>query len=113
MKDIFEIEVNEETYKRIIDGKCSFLVLLDNHKKKPYVEGNILTLVFEDQKIEVVVKNVLSFLTVKEMIDMVGKENCGFTKNMTIDKIEDKIALSIKPESIEKYGLEAVGFEIK
>lgn len=113
MKDLFEIEINEDTYKRILDGKCNFLVLLDDHKKKPYVEGNILTLIFEDNKLEVVVKTVLSFLTVKEMIEMVGKENCGFAKNMTIDRIEDKIALSIKPESIEKFGLEAVGFEIK
>lgn len=111
MKDIYQIEVNEETYQRMEDGKCNFVVVLDDKVHKSFKEGNILTIFSGEKNMKVSIKELLFFQTVKELVDMIGKERTGFTKSLTTDRIEDEIAKTLKPESIEKFGLIAVGFE--
>lgn len=111
MKDIYQIEVNEETFQRMEDGKCNFVVVLDDKDHKAYKEGNILTIYAGEKSMKVSIREMLFFETVKELVDMIGKERTGFTKSLTTDRIEDEIAKTLKPESIEKFGLMAVGFD--
>ncbi len=111
MKDIYQIEVNEETFQRMEDGKCNFVVVLDDKDHKAYKEGNILTIYTGEKSMKVSIREMLFFETVKELVDMIGKERTGFTKSLTTDRIEDEIAKTLKPESIDKFGLMAVGFD--
>lgn len=110
MKDIYEIEVNEETFERIENGKCSFVVVLDDKEHKAYKVGNVLTIFSAENQIKVTINEMLFFESVKDLVSMVGKERIGFAKNLTIDRIEDEIAKALKPENIDKFGLMAVGF---
>ena len=111
MKDIYQIEVNEETFQRIKDGKCSFVVFLDDKEHKAYKIGNVLSILAGENQVKVSISDMLFFESVKDLVTMVGKEKIGFAKNLTIDRIEDELAKTLKPENIEKFGLMAVGFQ--
>ncbi len=111
MKDIYEIEVNEETLARIESGKCNYVVVLNDKAHSTYKTGNLLSIVFDEKILKVSIGDILYFETVKELVQMIGKERIGFTKTLTTDRIEDEIAKTIKPESIGKFGVMAV--EIK
>ena len=111
MKDIYQIEVNEETFQRIVEGKCLFIVVLDDKEHKAYKVGNVLSIFAGENQVKVSISDMLFFESVKDLVAMVGKEKIGFAKNLTIDRIEDEIAKTLKPENIEKFGLMAVGFQ--
>lgn len=111
MKDIYEIKVDEDIFEQISLGKCNYTLVLNDKEHQAFKVGNLLTICSGENKMKVSVSNILSFVNVKELVDMIGKENSGFTKNLSTDKIEDLVARNIKQELIEKYGLLAIGFE--
>lgn len=111
MKDIYEVEVDGDVFEQITLGKCNYVLVLNDKQHQTFKVGNLLTIFSGENSFKVSISNILSFATVKELVDMIGKENSGFTKNLSTDKIDDLVARTIKPESIEKFGLLAVGFE--
>ena len=122
MKDNYKLEVDFDVFERIMQGKCSYIALLNDKARKAYKKGNLIDLETVisaengDKKTESVkaeIINLLYFQTVKELVDMVGKENIGYTKSATKDKIEDVMTLNYSNEDIEKFGLVAVYFELR
>lgn len=111
MKDIYEIQVLEDTFQNVVEGRCKFVLVVGDKQHQAYKSGNIISIVCGENMIKATIKDLLYFQSVKELVDMIGKERIGFSKSKTTDGIEDAVARIIKPQLIEKYGLIAVGFE--
>lgn len=110
--DKFDVEVNKETFECIENGRCEYLVFLGDKQHLEYKVDNVLNVISEDKSLKVVIKNILSFLTVKDLIAMIGKSKCGFSTSFSIDKIEDELTRQYKAEKIEKYGLIAANIVV-
>lgn len=113
MKDIYEIELGQDIFDAIVEDKCKFIVVLADKVHQAYKAGNIITICCNDKKVVASITKLLYFQSVKELVDMIGKESVGFLKRFTTDKIEDELVKVFTPAHIEKYGLIAVGFEKK
>lgn len=122
MEDIYKLEIDFKVFERIMQGSCKYIALVNNKARQAYKVGNKIDLFTvissenDEQKTETVnaeIVNLLYFPTVKDLVDMIGKENIGYTKSATKDKIEDAMTLNFTNEDIEKYGLVAVYFELK
>lgn len=121
MKDIYTLEVDLKVFERIMQGKCSYIALVNKPARKVYSVGNFIDIktvivnengVLKTELVKGKISNLLFFETVKELIEMIGKEKIGYTKNANVDKIEDAMTLSFSNEDIEMYGLVAVEFEL-
>ena len=77
-----------------------------------YKVGNYLTFKCNEESVKVVIEEQLYFKTVKELLDMVGKNKFGYTQSQNNDKIEDMYYVNYKAEDIEKFGLVAVKFKL-
>ena len=113
MEDIYEVKVSEKIYDKILSGKCTYYIFVNDRKRLSYKEGNILTLKNENNTLKVEIVNMLYFTTVKELLDMVGKEKCGFTSSQNVDIIEDYYYNNYNAADIDKFGLVAVQFKVK
>ena len=112
MKDIYEIEIDELLFNKIASGKCEYFILINDKKGKTYKQNNFLTFVSGDKNLKVSISNLFYFDTIKELLEMLGKEKCGFSSSQTNDKIEDLYFTSYKPEDIENFGLVAIQIEV-
>lgn len=112
MEDIYEIVIDEKIFEKIVNGKCIYYIFINDKARLQYKEGNFLTFKCDDKSQKVQIKNMLYFSSIKELLDMVGKEKCGYTPSQTPDKIEDIYYINYKAQDIEKYGLVAVNFSL-
>ena len=122
MADNYTLEIDFKVFERIMQGKCNYIALVNDTVRQTYKEGNILDLVTViysengDKKTETVkaeIVNLLYFDTVKDLAHMIGKENIGYTKSASVDKIEDVMTLNFSNEDIEKFGLVCVEFVLR
>lgn len=121
MVDNYKFEIDFKVFERVVQGKCSFIALVNNKARQAYKVGNkikletIISVENNERKTELVdaeIVNLLYFDTVKELVDMIGKERIGYTKSSNADKIEDNLVLTFTNEEIEKFGLVAVEFKL-
>ena len=116
MNDIYTIELSQELFDRFINDKNKYLVVINFPKRSVYKTGNILTVVKKENGVElekkqVVIKGFLYFETLKELVEMVGKKQLGYSAGVTTDKIEDIYNRFNKNVDIQKHGLMAIEYE--
>ena len=130
MVDIYTFELHSLEFDRIISGKKTVQLLLNEPKLKDYSVGNQITFkrnieaLTDEQKgsyekgelvveIKATVSNLLYFNDFVEAINTLGKEACGFKSSATIEKSSDLFLAEGSYENVEKYGIMAVIFEIE
>ena len=130
MVDIYTFELHSLEFDRIISGKKTVQLLLNEPKLKDYSVGNQITFkrnieaLTDEQKesyekgelvveIKAMVSNLLYFNDFVEAINTLGKEACGFKSSATIEKSSDLFLAEGSYENVEKYGIVAVIFEIE
>lgn len=113
MKDIYEIIVADKLFKKIDERKTAYYVFVNDKARKSYKEENILTFKNKEteEAVDVKILKFYYFASVKELVEMIGKQNLGYTPSVTKDMIEDSYIHDYKFEDIEKYGLVVVNFE--
>ena len=117
MDETYVLKIDPKVFDRMLSGKCKYVALVNNRKIQRYVIGNYLTFICDDKEqskqIKVSVKNLLYFDTIKDLLEMVGKEKCGYTSGTSLDKIEDIYYATHSNDKIEKFGLVALEFSIE
>lgn len=129
MVDIYTFEIHSEEFDRILSGKKNVQLVINDAKHKSYGVGNQITfkrdlgtLSEEEQKlldknklpleINATVSNLLFFNDFIEAINTLGKEKCGFKPSVTIEKTSDLFLSAESFESVEKYGIMAIVFDV-
>ena len=99
-------------FEKIKNNKCNYYIFVNDRTVMQYKVGNYLTFKCNEESVKVVIEEQLYFKTVKELLDMVGKNKFGYTQSQNNDKIEDMYYVNYKAEDIEKFGLVAVKFKL-
>lgn len=121
MEDIYRFEVSADEFEKVVAGKKTIQLVVNDPKHKTFAVGNQLTFVktLEEgeskenelsQKVEI--ENLLYFSNVTEAVETLGKEKCGFKPSATIEKASDIFLSNENFEPIEKYGIMAVMFKL-
>ena len=122
MEDIYKYVVESDVFEKVVAGKKTVQLVINDKKHKDYAVGNQLTFVkkldedagvnaeTESQKVEI--ENLLYFTDVKEAVETLGKEKCGFKPSATVEKASDIFLSNENFEVIEKYGIMAVVFKL-
>ena len=123
MKDIYKFELESDGFEKVLAGKKTVQLVINDKSHKDYAVGNVLTFVrviaddakpedfdVNEQKVEI--ENLLYFADVKEAVETMGKEKCGFKPSATIEKASDIFLSNENFETIEKYGIMAVVFKL-
>jgi len=115
MEDIFTINVDEEAFEKIVNGKKTIHLSVNNKKNKVFAVGNQISFIVKteegDKTQKAVIENLFYFNTISEAIDMLGKEQCGFKPSATFEKASDVFLSEVSYEDIEKYGIVAIVFK--
>jgi len=111
MGDIYEVLLDDKMFEKIKNGKCFYYIFLNDRIRLQYKIGNILTLKNNEDSVKVEIKNLFYFNSIKELLEMMGKEKLGFSSSQNSDKIEDFYYVNYKPSDIEKFGLVVVEFK--
>lgn len=116
MKDIFTINLTEDAFERVISGKKTVHLEINDKNHKILAVGNQLTFVCETEEAKkeqkAVIESLLYFGDVKEAIETLGKETCGFKPSFTYEKASDIFMSGEEYENIEKFGIVAMVFKI-
>ena len=130
MVDIYSFEIDSLEFDRILTGKKTAQLLVNEPKRKDYAVGNQITFkrnletLTEEQKevnekgeliveIQATISNLLYFNDFVEAVNTLGKESCGFKPSATIEKTSDLCLADDSYESVEKYGVVAVVFDFQ
>ena len=108
--DKFNLQIESEIFRKIFEGKAEYLILLNNAKNSQLKQGNIITLVDQNdgENFDVRFCEFYYFNTIKELFYMINKEKCGYSPTTNVDIIEDKYVKMFNDEKIDKYGVVAV-----
>lgn len=119
MQDIYKFELSAEDFEKVVTGKKTIQLVINDPKHKTFAVGNQLTFVkvLEEGETEQLVQkaeieNLLYFSDVTEAVGTLGKEKCGFKPSATIEKASDIFLSNEDFEPIEKYGIMAVMFKL-
>lgn len=116
MKDIYRIELDNDAFERVVAGKKTVQLEINDNKHKVLAVGNQLTFVCVSdegtREVKAVIENLLYFGNVKEAVETLGKEPCGFKPSATYEKASDVFLTGESYENIEKFGIVAVVFKI-
>ena len=131
MVDIYSFEIHSLEFDRLLAGKKTAQLVVNDSKHKDYAVGNQITfkrnmetISEDDQKllkknkliveVNATVINLLYFNEFVEAVNTLGKESCGFKSSVTIEKTSDLfLASGYSYEDVEKYGIVALVFEIE
>jgi ASC-1-like (ASCH) protein len=128
MVDIYSFEIHSAEFDRILSGKKTVQLMVNEPKRKDYAVGNQITFkrnmetISEDDEkllkkgklvveIQATVSNLLYFNDFIEAINTLGKESCGFKPSVAIEKTSDLFLAEGSYEQVEKYGIVALVFE--
>ena len=128
MVDIYSFEIHSLEFDRILSGKKTVQLMVNEPKRKDYAVGNQITFkrnmetISEDDEkllkkgklvveIQATVSNLLYFNDFVEAINTLGKESCGFKPSVAIEKTSDLFLAEGSYEQVEKYGIVALVFE--
>lgn len=118
MKNIYEFELDNDMFEKLLNGKKTAQLVVNEPKRKVYAVGNEITFIKkiedgeEQQSVEAVIENLLYFANVIEAVETMGKEVCGFKHSATIEKASDIFLSTESFESIEKNGIVALVFKV-
>ena len=128
MEDIYKFVVEKEEFDKILSGKKTIHLVVNETKRKDYAIGNQITFClntenFSDDELKQVengeilaqknaeIVNLMYFDDIKEAIESLGRENCGFKPNAPVEKASDAFLAGESFESIEKHGIVAIFFK--
>ncbi len=128
MVDIYTFEIHSLEFDRILTGKKTAQLMLNEPKRKDYAVGNQITFkrnletLTDEQKeanekgelvveLKATISNLLYFNDAVEAVSTLGKETCGFKPSATIEKTSDLFLADGSYEAVEKYGIVAIVFE--
>lgn len=128
MVDIYTFELHSLEFERLLAGKKTAQLIVNDSKHKDYAVGNRITftrnmetLSEEEVKLQAkgklvveigaTISNLLYFNDFIEAINTLGKESCGFKPSVTIEKTSDLFLAEGSYELVEKYGIVALVFE--
>ena len=128
MVDIYTFELHSLEFERLLAGKKTAQLIVNDSKHKDYAVGNRITftrnmetLSEEEIKLQTkgklvveigaTISNLLYFNDFIEAINTLGKESCGFKPSVTIEKTSDLFLAEGSYELVEKYGIVALVFE--
>ena len=121
MEDIYKFELSAEEFDKVLTGKKTIQLVVNDPKHKTFAVGNQITFVkavaegenAEEQAVQKAeIENLLYFANVTEAVGTLGKEKCGFKPSATFEKASDIFLSNENFETIEKYGLMAVIFKL-
>lgn len=125
MEDIYKFVVDSETFDKILNGKKTVQIAINTPKRKSYAVGNKLTFVREESSenkeesevdkqnsVEAVIENLLYFADIREAVETLGKEKCGFKPSQSFEKASDIFLSKETFESVQKNGLVAIVFKL-
>ncbi len=113
MVDIYEHTIENNSFDKILAKKCQYLICVNNKNVQSYQVGNILTLKNNDgASAKARIKNFLYFTNIKELANTIGKQKCGFSAGVNLDKLEDEYNHTFEPKQIDKFGFVAIEFEL-
>lgn len=116
MEDIYELIIDDKLFQKFLNRKFAYLISVNDKDKQLYKQDNLLTLKSDNQSEKKVIKakvsSLLFFTTLKELVEMVGKDKCGFRETTSVDAIEDIFRDRFNAKDIEKYGFVAIGVEL-
>ena len=114
MEDIYEHILDNDVLDKIESGKCIYFVCVNTRNIQSYKEGNVLTFVSGDKQriVKVKIKAFFYFASVKELVNMLKREKCGYSAGKNLDTLEDEHYALNKPNAIEKFGFVAIEFEV-
>ena len=128
MVDIYSFEIHSAEFDRILSGKKTVQLMVNEPKRKDYAVGNQITFkrnmetISEDDEkllkkgkliveIQATISNLLYFNDFVEAINTLGKESCGFKPSVAVEKTSDLFLAEGSYEQVEKYGIVALVFE--
>ncbi|MBR2391194.1 MAG: hypothetical protein IKB06_01745 [Clostridia bacterium] len=121
MEDIYSFELESDVFEKVLAGKKTAQLAVNDNKRKVYAVGNQITFVCkaeegasqeEKKTVKVVIENLLYFADVKEAVETLGKEQCGFKPSATFEKASDLFLSNENFETIEKFGIVAIVFKL-
>ena len=120
-EDIYRFELESDEFEKMLVGKKTIHLVINDNKHKVFAVGNQLTFVKKAQEGEenqevvsktAVIENLLYFNDVNEAVGTLGKEACGFRPSATFEKASDIFLSNENYETIEKFGIMAVVFKL-
>ena len=118
MVDIYRFELDADSFERVVQGKKTIQLVINDSKHKVYSIGNQLVFALkteegvEPKEVKATIDQLLYFADVKEAVETLGKEKCGFKPSATFEKASDLFLSNENFENIEKYGIMAVLFTV-
>lgn len=121
MEDIYKFTLDNETFERVLSGKKTVQLVVNDSKHKDYAVGNLITFVREPAEgldenavmtVNATIENLMYFADIKEAVETLGKESCGFKHSATIEKASDIFLSTESFEATQKNGLVALMFKI-
>ncbi len=121
MEDIYKFTLDNETFEKVLNGKKTVQLVVNDSKHKDYAVGNLITFVREPAEgldenavmtVNATIENLMYFADIKEAVETLGKESCGFKHTATIEKASDIFLSTESFEATQKNGLVALMFKI-
>lgn len=119
MEDIYRFELDSDMFEKLLSGKKTAQLAINEPKRKVYAVGNQITFVKKQEGLEgeaeiknASIENLLYFADVVEAVGTLGKEACGFKNSATIEKASDIFLSNASFEAIEKNGIVAIVFKV-
>lgn len=129
MVDIYSFMLESDEFEKVLNGKKTVQLVINEPKRKVYAVGNKISFLknlegldeetlknIEDGKekkmVEATIENLLYFADVKEAVETLGKETCGFRPSATFEKATDQFMSGDSFESIDKNGIVAIIFKL-
>jgi ASC-1-like (ASCH) protein len=129
MIDIYSFEIDSDEFEKVLSGKKTIHLVINDAKRKVYGVGNKITFVRKENKdetssqkadeegsvknqVDAEIDNLLYFADVKEAVETLGKETCGFRPSATFEKATDLFMSGESFENIERYGIVAISFKL-
>ena len=118
MEDIYKFELDDEAFEKIVAGKKTAHLVINDNKCKNYSVGNLITFVKKQDgegpvlEVKASIENLLYFGNVLEAVETLGKEACGFKPSATFEKTSDLFLSNESYEALEKYGIVALVFKV-
>lgn len=128
MVDIYSFSLDNDEFEKVVNGKKTVQLVINEPKRKVYAVGNEISFKRnleglseetlknieegkEKKEVEATIENLLYFADVKEAVETLGKETCGFKPSATFEKATDQFMSGASFENIDKNGIVAIVFK--
>ncbi|MBQ8452074.1 MAG: hypothetical protein IJ538_04810 [Clostridia bacterium] len=129
MEDIYEFTLENDEFEKLLNGTKTVHLAINDPKRRVYNAGTQIKFVrdssdlteeqkvlIEENKLKMLqsaeIENLYYFDDVKEAVEILGKEACGFKQSATFDKVSDLFLAGESAESMEKNGIVAISFKL-